>query len=290
MAAEVMALARDRVRCVDATVGLGGHAVLLARPGTTFLAIDRDPEALEAAQQRLAGTGSWILGQFGDSKVLDRVDAFEPDFIMLDLGVSSMQLDRTDRGFSFRVGAPLDMRMSRLGDTAADLLESLSPRELERVFGDYGDERRARRLATVVARRRQRRPFTVADDFVNAIRETLGARAGPPDFARLFQALRIAVNDELEQIRVALPRLREALVAGGTLAVISYHSGEDRIVKHLFRDWARVCVCPPEQPTCTCRGAPLGTLLTPKPQRPSPGEVEANPRARSARLRAFGVQ
>jgi 16S rRNA (cytosine1402-N4)-methyltransferase len=138
-------------------------------------------------------------------------------------------------------------------------------------------------------RRRARAPFATSDDFVKAIREALGARSRTPDFARLFQALRIVVNRELEQLEHALPALRESLVPAGRLGVISYHSGEDRLVKHTFREWARACICPPRQPVCTCRGRPLGRVLTPRAVRPSPAEVAANPRARSARFRAFEV-
>src|SRR5881296_613786 len=157
------------------------------------------------------------------------------------------------------------------------------------VFRMSAAEPRARRLARAVVRRRVTAPFATSDDFVNAIREARGARSGPSDFARLFQALRIVVNQELEQLDLALPALRATLGPGGRMAVITYHSGEDRIVKHAFRDWSRSCVCPPRQPVCTCRGRPLGRLLTRKPIRPGPAEVRENPRARSAQLRAFEV-
>src|SRR3989442_1227011 len=147
----------------------------------------------------------------------------------------------------------------------------------------------ARRLARVIVKRRARARFAVSDDLVNAIRETLGPRSGPADFARIFQALRIVVNQELEQIELALPALRAALQPGGRLGVISYHSGEDRIVKRAFRDWSKTCVCPPRQPVCTCRGRALGRVLTQKAQRPAAGELRAHPRARTARFRAFEV-
>jgi 16S rRNA (cytosine1402-N4)-methyltransferase len=181
------------------------------------------------------------------------------------------------------------MRMADTGPTAADLLNTLDEAELKRVFADYGDERRAGSLARQVVRRRATRPFETSDDLVNAIRAVLGASSGPPEFARLFQALRIAVNDELEGLTAALPAYREALAPVGTLAVISYHSGEDRIVKHLFQDWARRCVCPPRQPICTCRGRPLGSMDPRKPIAPTTAEIALNPRARSARLRVFRV-
>ena len=158
---------------------------------------------------------------------------------------------------------------------------------LATVFTDYADERRGRALAREIVRRRLSAPFAISDDFVNAIRAVLGPRSGPPEFARLFQALRIAVNAELESLSAALPAVRDALVPGGRLGVITYHSGEDRIVKHQFREWARACICPPRQPVCTCRGRALGRVLTKKPIVPDPDEITANPRARSAQFRVF---
>lgn len=254
-----------------------------------MLAVDRDPAAVRAARERFDPARVTVLeGRFADPAVLSAITDFRPDLILLDLGISSSQLDDRARGFSFRPGTRLDMRMDPgAGRAAADVLNTYGERELTRVFAEQGDEPRARRLARVVVRRRQRRPFETSDDLVNAIREALGPRTGPPDFARLFQAVRIEVNEELLQLEQALPALRSALVAGGALAVISYHSGEDRLVKHAFADWARACVCPPGQPVCTCRGRALGVVATRRPIRPSPAEVAANPRSRSARLRVF---
>ncbi len=276
---------------MDATVGGGGHAALLRAAGAEVLAIDRDPEAVAAARVRLGEEGMrYCIGPFGSGEVLGAVQAFRPDRVLLDLGVSSHQLDTPGRGFTFRPGAPLDMRMAaEQGVTAADLLNTWPAERLAACFADLADEPRARKLAQVIVKRRGRAPFVTSDDFVKAIREVLGPRSGPSDFARLFQALRIAVNRELEQLELALPVLRAALVPGGRLGVITYHSGEDRIVKHTFRDWSRCCVCPRGQPVCTCRGRPLGQVLTKKPQRPTLEGVRANPRARSARFRAFEV-
>jgi len=169
------------------------------------------------------------------------------------------------------------------------VLNTWPAERLADAFAGLGDERHARRLGRVIVKRRATAPFATSDDLVGAIREALGARSGPSDFARLFQALRIVVNQELEQLDLALPALRAALVVGGRLAVITYHSGEDRIVKHAFRDWSKSCVCPPRQPVCTCRGRPLGHLLTRKAIAPAAAELADNPRARSARLRAFEV-
>jgi 16S rRNA (cytosine1402-N4)-methyltransferase len=179
------------------------------------------------------------------------------------------------------------MRMGGEDASAADLLNLAPEEELADLFRDLGDEPRGRALAREVVRRRAVRPFRVSDDLVNAIRAVLGPRSGPPDFARLFQAIRIAVNGELDALTRALPAFLDVLAPGGTLAVIGYHSGEDRIVKHLFQEWARACVCPPEQPVCTCRGRALGTLEPRRAIVADAAEIEANPRARSARLRLF---
>ncbi len=285
---EVLAAAGRPARAVDATLGDGGHAAALAAAGAEVLGIDRDPEALVRAGARLAGAPVRLVpGAFDDPAVLEQVAAFRPDFALLDLGVSSRQLDDDALGFSFRPGTLLDMRMSRAGPTAADLLNRMDAADLARMFADLADERRARRMAGEVVRRRAREPFRTSDDLVNAIRAVLGPSSGPSDFARLFQAVRITVNDELDRLERALPAFRDALEPGGTLAVISYHSGEDRLVKRAFREWARRCVCPPAFPVCRCRGRPLGSLPTRRAITPSPEESAANPRARSARLRLF---
>jgi 16S rRNA (cytosine1402-N4)-methyltransferase len=291
LAEAVRAWAHGSRRAVDATVGGGGHAELLRAAGAEVLAIDRDPEALAAARRRLGDADvRYLAAPFGAAPALAAVAAYRPDRVLLDLGVSSAQLDRAERGFTFRPGAPLDMRMTPgEGPTAADVLNTWAAERLADAFADYGDEPRARALARCVLRRRLRAPFRVSDDFVNAIREVHGPRAGPAVFARLFQALRIAVNDELGELERALPALRDALVPGGRIGVITYHSGEDRIVKHAFREWARACVCPPRQPVCTCRGRPLGRSPVPRGVPPDPAEIAANPRARSARLRTFEV-
>jgi 16S rRNA (cytosine1402-N4)-methyltransferase len=252
------------------------------------LAVDRDPAALYHARKRVGeGDVRFLEGGFADTHVLDEAGRFKPDFVLLDLGVSSRQLDDDTRGFTFRAAAPLDMRMGGTAVTAADLLNSAPPERLTAIFHDFGDERRARRLASVIARRRAKEPFATSDHLVNAIREALGPRSGAPDFARLFQAVRIAVNDELGQLARGLPAYCDMLSPGGRLVAISYHSGEDRIVKHAFRDWSRACICPPRQPVCTCRGRSLGRLDPVRPVTPTVEEIAVNPRARSARLRGF---
>ena len=291
LADAVRAWAAGARRAVDATVGGGGHAEQLRAAGAELLALDRDPEALAAARRRLGDADiAYLAAPFASPEAFAAVRAFRPDRILLDLGVSSHQLDDAARGFTFRPGAPLDMRMTPArGPSAADVLNSWPEARLAAAFADDADEPRARTLARVVVRRRARGPFLVSDDLVNAIREVRGARAGPADFARLFQAIRIAVNDERVQLADALPAFRDALVPGGRLGVITYHSGEDRAVKQAFREWARACICPPRQPVCTCRGQPLGTVLTKKGMTPSPEELAANPRSRSAKFRAFAT-
>lgn len=277
---------------VDATVGGGGHARLILERcgGCRLVAVDRDPEAIAAARDALAPWSSrvrFIEARFdavaGDLEVRDA----GIDGALLDLGISSHQVDEDRRGFTFRQGAPLDMRMSSLGPTAADLLNSASEEELGRIFRDFGEERRWRALAREVVRRRETVPFETSDHLVAALTRVMGHSAHHQDKARIFQALRIALNDELEALEATLPALRDALHAGGVLVVIAYHSLEDRVVKHAFREWSRSCVCPPELPVCACRGRALGSVLTRKPERPDAAEVAANPRARSALLRAW---
>lgn len=286
----VLAAAAGAQRVVDATLGDGGHAAMLLASGAELLGIDRDPRAIAVSRRRLGERGvRYLEAPYADPRALSEVAAFRPDFVLLDLGVSSRQLDETGRGFTFRPGAPLDMRMGQGGRPADAFLNESDEGALERVFAEYGDERRARRLAREVVRRRERRPFATSDDLVNAIRAVLGPRAGPPDFARLFQAVRMAVNGELEGLALALPAFREALSPGGRLAVITYHSGEDRLVKQAFREWATACICPPRQPICTCRGRALGRLEPRKPILPDEAELSTNPRARSAKLRIFRV-
>lgn len=293
LAEEVLSLLHGARAVLDGTLGGGGHALALLEQGAMVTALDRDPQAIAAARERLskyeaAGRFRAFLGNFSDIDEIAELSGSRFDGVLLDLGVSSHQIDDPSRGFSFREGAPLDMRM---GDDAAggaaDLLNDASEKELLRVFREYGDEPRANRLAKEIVRRRSTRPFETSDDLVGAIRGALGPRTGPPDFARLFQALRIEVNQELAALAQALPALRDRLEPNGVLAVIAYHSGEDRLVKHAFRDWSAACVCPPRQPVCTCRGRALGATLTRRSVTAAPGEIARNPRARSARLRAW---
>lgn len=294
MVGEVLELLGECRLVLDGTLGGGGHAAALLARGAVVHGLDRDAAAIAVARRRLAAEEA--RGDFhahhGNYSELDGIPALagmEFDGILLDLGISSHQIDDSGRGFTFREGAPLDMRMAGEGDaeSAADLLASRSERELTTIFRDYGDEPRAVRIAREVVRRRANRTLLTSDDLVGAIRGALGSRSGPAEFARIFQALRIAVNDELAGLERALPMLRDRLAIGGTLAIIAYHSGEDRLAKHAFREWSRSCICPPRHPFCTCRGRALGALLTPRPLSPAEEEVARNPRARSARLRAW---
>lgn len=277
---------------LDGTVGGGGHsrAILEACSDCRVLAVDRDPEALAEARGALAPFRTrvrFLAGRFDraprDPEVRDR----GLDGALLDLGVSSYQLDADARGFTFRTGAPLDMRMDVEGRDARTLLAEASEEELARIFRDYGEEPRARRLAREIVKRRASGGVHTSDDLVAALAVSMGRAPSHQDKARIFQAVRIAVNEEMEALEAGLPAIRDVMNAGGVLVVIAYHSLEDRAVKNAFREWSRTCVCPPESPVCTCRGEPLGETLTRKVLRPSEEEVARNPRARSALLRAW---
>jgi 16S rRNA (cytosine1402-N4)-methyltransferase len=281
---------------VDATFGAGGHAALLAadlRGRGKLIAIDRDPTAREyfnrfaksaAVQTRfLRGDFAIVLEQLAENGV-------EADAVLLDLGVSSMQLDRPERGFSYATDAPLDMRMDPSADvTAAGIVNEADERDLATIFKRYGEERYARQIARAVVRRRKERPFERTGDLADTIRAAIPApvRFGDGHPAkRVFQALRIAVNDELGSLEAALPAAFAMLRPGGRLAVISFHSLEDRIVKRFMRELERGCECPPDFPVCVCGKDPELRALSRKPIRPGAAELAANPRAASARLRA----
>jgi 16S rRNA (cytosine1402-N4)-methyltransferase len=294
LAPEVLGFVGSATSAVDGTLGGGGHALAMLEHGVDrVIGIDRDPAAIVAARERLAayeqnGRFRAITGNYADPQVIAQLGPDPVDAVLLDLGVSSRQLDAEDRGFTFREGAPLDMRMDPSAEVdAAAWLANVDESELADVLHGYGDEPKAYRMAREIVRRRENRPFRTSDDLVGAIRASLGARSGPGDFARIFQAIRIAVNEELSGLSTALPAFRDRLTPGGRLVVIAYHSGEDRIVKHAFRDWSTDCICPPKQPVCTCRGEALGSTLTRKAVVAGEAETAGNPRARSARLRAW---
>lgn len=280
---------------LDGTLGGGGHAeALLERgPAARLIATDRDPDALREAGERLARFGERftpVRSNFADAVAAAGIGDGSLEGVLLDLGISSHQIDVDERGFTFRPGAPLDMRMaqSTAGEpSAADLLNEMDEAEMATLFFRYGEEKRSRKLARIVLEMREREPFATSDQLLDAIRRTLGPRAEAADKARIFQALRIAVNGEIQALERALDSFRRALAPGGVFAVLAYHSLEDRLVKNAFRDWSLDCVCPPGFVQCQCRGKPLGTTITRKPMSATEQETLANPRARSARLRGW---
>ncbi len=280
----------DGGRYVDATVGTGGHAqaILEAAPRVRLLGLDVDPDALALARERLAPYGDRVvLRRASYTRLpteLARLGWEEVDGIVADLGVSSLQLDRPDRGFSFREAGPLDMRFDPEAPvTAAQLVNTLTEEALAEIFWKYGEERYARRIARAIVRAR---PLHTTRELADLVARVVPfQRPGFHPATRVFQALRIAVNRELENLERFLPLAIEALKPGGRLAVIAFHSLEDRIVKHVFKEEARGCVCPPSVPVCQCGRTPRVRIVKPFPMRPSEEEVRRNPRARSARLR-----
>lgn len=279
---------------LDGTLGGGGHTEAILERGreARVIGVDRDPEALAEAERRLGGYGArvrLVRANFAEAVEAAEVEEESLSGVLLDLGISSHQIDEAGRGFTFRDGAPLDMRMAgaSAGErTAAELLNEMEEEELADIFRRFGEERRARHLARIVGEMRARAPFERSEQLVEAVERAI-PRATQQDRARIFQAMRIAVNREIEALDGALPEFRDALHPGGVLVVISYHSLEDRVVKDAFREWSRACICPPHLPVCRCRGVPLGEMLTRKPVFAGEAEVAANPRARSARLRAW---
>jgi len=281
---------------VDATFGGGGHAALLAADlggRGRFIAVDRDPTVrpyFERFQRRAGVQARLLRGDFDVVLAQLAANGVEADAVLLDLGVSSMQIDRPERGFSYAADAPLDMRMDPSSELSArDLVNGLSERELADIFRRYGEERFARQIAQAIGRRRSERPIERTAELVDAIKSAVPAprRFGDGHPAkRVFQALRIAVNDELGALERGLPAAVAMLKPGGRIAVISFHSLEDRIVKRYLVEQARGCECPPDFPVCVCGKKPALRLLTRKAVRPSPHETTENPRSASARLRA----
>jgi 16S rRNA (cytosine1402-N4)-methyltransferase len=280
---------------VDATFGAGGHAALLAadlQGRGKLIAIDRDPGArayFDRFAKRAGVQTRFLRGDF--AVVLEQLaqNGAEADAILLDLGVSSMQIDRPERGFSYAADAPLDMRMDPSADvSAAGIVNEADERDLATIFKRYGEERYARQIAKAIVRRRREEPFERTSDLVETIKTAIPAPArfgdGHPA-KRVFQALRIAVNDELGSLETALPAAFSMLRPGGRLAVISFHSLEDRLVKRFMRNLERGCECPPDFPICVCGKEPELRSLSRKAIRPNARETSANPRSSSARLR-----
>lgn len=282
---------------LDGTLGGGGHAALILdkAPMAFLVGIDRDPAALAAAGARLASHGERAMllhGDFADvAEHLNFLGITELDGFILDLGVSSHQLDTRERGFSFMLDAPLDMRMdTSSGQTAAELLTELSEAELEHIIGTYGEERWAKRIAAFIVKERAEAPITTTLRLVDIIKGAVpkakwDERIHPA--TRTFQALRIAVNTELDSLERGMRAALELLKPGGRGVIISFHSLEDRIVKHIFREYAEGCTCPRQLPICVCGRQPRVKILTTRPVMATETETDTNPRARSAKLRAI---
>jgi 16S rRNA (cytosine1402-N4)-methyltransferase len=281
---------------IDCTFGDGGHARLVADrigPSGTLICIDRDP----AAEERFDGFAREVACdtrfiRMDNAAALEQLwdEQVQADVVYLDLGVSSMQIDTWERGFSYSYDAPLDMRMDTDQDfTARELVNDWEERRLAQLFQRYGEERYARQIARAVVRRRNRVPIETTNELVETIKNAVPAPArfgGGHPAKRVFQAIRIAVNDELAELDRALPAAWAVLRTGGRLGAISFHSLEDRRVKRFLADRARGCICPPDLPVCGCGRVPEAELLTQRPVAPTPGEVAHNPRAASGRLRA----
>jgi 16S rRNA (cytosine1402-N4)-methyltransferase len=274
---------------VDATLGAGGHAeaILERGPDARVLGLDRDTEALDAARTRLARFGDRAVLVEANFADLDEVlDGRPPaDGILADLGVSSMQLDEARRGFSFRRDGPLDMRMGRGGRTAADIVAAASVDELTRIFREWGEERMAAKIARGIVRERTRGPIHTTRQLARIVAAEKGGREKIDPATRVFQALRIEVNQELTSLARFLAAAVARMNGGGRIAVISYHSLEDRLVKDAFRRDSGVCLCPPRLPQCVCGAHAALRVLTRRPLRPSEAELRRNPRSRSAKLR-----
>ncbi|MFZ5631880.1 MAG: 16S rRNA (cytosine(1402)-N(4))-methyltransferase RsmH [Bacillota bacterium] len=281
---------------VDCTVGGGGHSYEILRmssPGGRLIGLDQDGDAIAAAARRLAEFGNRVTlvrANFAElPEVLDGLGVKLVDGILYDLGVSSYQLDNPRRGFSYQHDAPLDMRMNRdSGITAGELVNSVSEEDLKQIIRQYGEERFAGRVASLIVRERERAPIVNTGRLVDIVKRAIPAkhrREGPHPAKRTFQAIRIAVNNELGRLKEALGGMIHYLKPGGRACVITYHSLEDRIAKEAFREMARRCVCPDDFPVCVCGKKPLVKIISPGGITPSAEEIEENPRARSARLR-----
>ncbi|MCK8823681.1 16S rRNA (cytosine(1402)-N(4))-methyltransferase RsmH [Fuchsiella alkaliacetigena] len=281
---------------VDATLGGAGHALEIAKQigaNGFLIGIDRDSTAIEAARKKLAEVKPQVKLINDNFKnilqILTELRVEQVDGYLFDLGVSSHQLDTAERGFSYRQEAPLDMRMGKATETtAADLLNNLPQSELEKMISEYGEERWASRIAEFIIDYRQKKPIELTTELVDIIKAAIPAgarRKGPHPATRTFQALRIAVNNELEVIEKTIENIVPTLKVGGRIAIITFHSLEDRIVKHKFKDLARKCICPPDFPICNCDQEPQLKIITKKPIVATEEEVAKNRRARSAKLR-----
>ena len=275
---------------VDGTMGGGGHSLEIAKRLTTgrLICIDQDPNAHEEYKDRI----TFVRDNFGNiANILDSLGIEKIDGMLLDIGVSSHQLDEAERGFSYQQDAPLDMRMNPDRPFSAyDVVNGYDEDELDRVIFTYGEERWARRIAQFIVKEREAKPIETTGELVDIIKKAVpkGARKdGPHPAKRTFQAIRIEVNGELEVLQRAIDDVAARLAVGGRLCIITFHSLEDRIVKEAFRKQENPCICPPQFPVCVCGKKPLGRVITRKPILPSKEELEENPRSRSAKLRVL---
>ncbi|MBE7063837.1 MAG: 16S rRNA (cytosine(1402)-N(4))-methyltransferase RsmH [Clostridia bacterium] len=286
-------LVREGGLYVDMTLGGGGHSEEILRRGGNVIGIDQDSEAIAAAGERLRPFGDRfraVKRNFREIKnVLSELGITEVDGVLMDLGVSSPQLDEAERGFSYMQDAPLDMRMDRENAfSARELVNEFPEDELADVIREYGEERWAKRIAEFIARARREKPIATTGELVQIIKAAVpkGARRdGPHPAKRTFQAIRIAVNSELDVLKTALTDAIEVVGKGGRISIITFHSLEDRIVKNTFQTAAAGCICPKEYPVCVCGKRPTVRIITRKPVLPGEEELTENPRARSAKLR-----
>ena len=274
----------------DGTAGGGGHSKEIAKSAKHLIAIDQDPDAISVLNERIGGMDNVTVvhDNFSNIKqILNNLGIEKIDGLLLDLGVSSFQLDTADRGFSFHKDAPLDMRMSKSGLSAKDVVNTYSEQELADIIYRYGEEKFSRRIASNIVKARQDKPIETTFELVDIIKSSMPQKAMRDSHParRTFQAIRIEVNGELDVLKKALDDALDCLNVGGRIAIITFHSLEDRIVKERFNEWARGCTCPKEFPVCVCGNKPKGKVF--KAQAPSENELEENPRARSSRLRIF---
>lgn len=275
----------------DGTCGGAGHSREIARRLTTgrLIGIDRDPDAVAVASERLSGLPAQVVrGNYSEIKqIADDLGICGADGILLDLGVSSYQLDNAERGFSYHNDAPLDMRMSKEGTSARDIVNEYSKEQLTKILYEYGEEKFAPRIAETIIKRRSEKPVETTTELADIVRDSIPAkfRRDKNPCKKTFQAIRIAVNCEFDHLDRALDEGFELLKPGGRFCIITFHSLEDRIVKQRFAGWCKGCTCPPDFPVCVCGNKPKGKLVCRKPLEASEEELEANPRSRSAKLR-----
>lgn len=287
----VKALNLDENKIImDGTAGGGGHSKEIAKTAKRLIAVDQDPDAVSVLKERIGSLDNVTIvhNNFSDIKnILSELSISGIDGLLLDLGVSSFQLDTADRGFSFHKDAPLDMRMSKSGISAKDVVNTYSEQELANIIFKYGEEKFSRRIASNIVKARADRPIETTFELVDIIKSSMPQKAMRDSHParRTFQAIRIEVNGELDVLKSTLDDAFECLNSGGRIAIITFHSLEDRIVKEKFNEWTKGCICPKEFPVCVCGNKPKGKAF--KAISPSKEELEVNPRARSSRLRIF---